>query len=241
MRQTALRLGSSGPFVRDLQLALNNRLNPSPNLKITGIYDTASGRAVRAFQIANWLEPDGCAGPCTLDVLYSLEKTGPILHSVSHVAQTPVTPAWAAAFAMLTHRSVSAILAAVPSNMVEADKSLRVKADPISQHLYRLDLGRRIGLNCHSARNWLAPDLIGLLRKGPLVIECPQMQVGRANSTGSACYLVVAGARGSHSADGSSTTLKIFDPASTDEPIRSRSYLSLLSPFNRMPFAIFTN
>ena len=240
MRQTALRPGSSGPFVREMQLALNNRLNPSPNLKISGIYDISTGRAVRAFQIANWLEADGCAGPCTLDVLYSLEKSGPILHSVSPISQTANTPAWAAALAMLTHRSVGTILAAVPLDLLNPNKTLVSDPDHIRLQRQRLDLVRCLGLNYHSPRNWYAPDLVGLLRKGPLVIEFPQPRSHSALAPAAQSFVVIAGARGSHSADGSSTTLKIFDPSTGADPIRSQSFVSLKQQFSRTPFGVIT-
>mgnify|MGYP003381856447 CR=1 FL=1 len=240
MRQTSIRPGSSGPFVREMQAALNSRLNPSPNLKITGIFDIATGRAVRAFQTANWLEIDSCAGACTLDALYNLEKSGPIQHSVIHISQSAFLPAWSAALAMLTKRTTGTILAAVPPALLNPDKTLASDPDPMVLRRQRSDLGRFIGLNHHSARNWLAPDLITLLRHGPLAIECPRSWIAREFARTPQLFLVIAGARGSHSRDGSSTTLQIFNPVFGAEPIRSQSFLSLTRQFNQMPFAIFT-
>ena len=69
MRNVIVRSGSSGQSVRELQIALNNRLNPSPNLIINGLFTPQTERAVLAFQRSNWLEMDGIAGPCTLDAL----------------------------------------------------------------------------------------------------------------------------------------------------------------------------
>ena len=240
MRQTSIRLGSSGPFVREMQAALNRRLNPSPNLKISGIFDQATAQAVRAFQTANWLETDSCAGPCTLDALYNLEKSGPILHSIVPCSQSAFIPAWAAAFAMLTQRATAAILAAVPSTLLNPDKSLASDPDLIGLQRQRKDLGRVIGLHYHIARNWFAPDLIALLRQRPLAIECPQSPISREFAKTPQYFLVIAGARGTHSCDGSSTTLKIFNPEFGAEPVRSRSFQSLIRQFNRMPFGIFT-
>ena len=77
MRNVVLRPGSSGPFVRDLQLALNNRLNPSPNLIVNGLVTSQTQTALRSFQRANWLEEDGIAGPCTLDAIYDTEAMRP--------------------------------------------------------------------------------------------------------------------------------------------------------------------
>ena len=83
-------------------MALNSRLNPSPNLIINGLFTPQTERAVLAFQRSNWLEMDGIAGPCTLDALYGTESAPMILHNVLYLSQPTPTTCWAAATAMLT-------------------------------------------------------------------------------------------------------------------------------------------
>lgn len=237
MRQTALRPGSSGPFVREMQMALNSRLNPSPNLMVTGVFDLSTGRAVRAFQGANWLEIDGCAGPCTLDVLYSLEKSGPFLHPVAPVGRAANAPAWAAALAMLRGVAASAILSATPTALLTATGDLASDTDPTHQNHLRHELATALGLRYQPPRNWTAPTLVAQLRAGPLAIEIPQLPFHFGLGAAAVEFLVLAGARGSHGRDGSSTTLRIIEPSGNQ---RSQTYASLLHHMKDLPFGLFS-
>ena len=109
MKSMTLLPGSFGPFVRDMQVALNNRLNPSPNLMVSGIFDTATGRAVRLLQTAKWLEVDGVAGQGTLDALFDTETSRPILHDVRFLTQPTEITCWATSTAMLKGCTIAAI------------------------------------------------------------------------------------------------------------------------------------
>lgn len=229
MRQMALRAGSSGSFVRDLQMALNSRLNPSPNLMISGVYDAATGRAVRAFQTAKWLEVDGIAGPATLDALYETEQFAPILHNVAYISQPTPTTCWAAATAMVKHTTVGMIRMATPTAMLAANGSLLNE----SEAGQRLDIHQRFarlhGLRYFAPQSWSVAGLLALIRQGPLMLEL--LWNSRSFNAGNGSpghYVVVIGARGSHAPDGSSTTLRIYNPDPTAIAMESLSYRNLL-------------
>lgn len=236
MRQTAMRPGSSGPFVREMQMALNSRLNPSPNLMVSGVFDLPTGRAVRAFQAANWLEVDGCAGPCTLDVLYSLEKSGPFLHPITPVNRSANIPAWAAALAMLRGVAAGAILAATPTALLTATGELAMDTDPTHHNHLRHELGMALGLRYQPPRSWTAPALVAQLRSGPLAIEIPQTPFHFGHGVAAVDFLLIAGARGSHGRDGSSTTLRVIDPSGGQ---RSQTYAALMHQMKDQAFGFF--
>jgi hypothetical protein len=65
-----LRRGSRGPAVRELQQRLNAR---GARLDPNGVFGPGTETAVRAFQRANGLQPDGIAGPLTWGRLRSAE------------------------------------------------------------------------------------------------------------------------------------------------------------------------
>lgn len=238
MRNVVLRSGSSGQFVRDLQMALNNRLNPSPNLIINGVFTPQTERAVLSFQRSNWLEMDGIAGPCTLDALYGTETSPIILHNVPYLNQPTPTTCWAAATAMLTRMSIQAIRMTTPQRLLTADGSLINE----SERGQRLDVHQTFAqlhrLRYQPPQSWPVSTLIGLLRNGPVMLELLHNPASFQRGAGSSGhYVVIVGARGSHTADGSSTTLRIYDPDDSDgEGIYSVVYASML---RRVPLATF--
>jgi len=242
MRQPILRPGSSGPFVRDLQLALNTRLNPSPHLTVNGMFDAPTARAVRAFQSANWLEEDGIAGPGTLDAIYETEQHAPILHNVRHLVQPTATTCWAAATAMIKGSTVQVVRMSTPAAMLAADGGLRNEAERGA----RLDIHRAYarlhGLTYHAPQSWSVSGLIGLLGRGPLMMEMLSDPRGYRRGRGSdGHYYVIVGARGSHGADGRSTTLRIYDPAPPNQgAIFSWGYATLLREIPLGTYGIMT-
>jgi len=62
-----LKRGSRGPFVQELQE--NLRLLGHPSLKVDGVYGEGTEAAVQAFQKKAGLNPDGWAGPRTLEAV----------------------------------------------------------------------------------------------------------------------------------------------------------------------------
>ncbi len=230
MQSRILRPGNSGPFVRDLQLALNSRLNPSPNLMINGIYDQPTVRAVRAFQLAKWLEVDGIAGPCTLDAVYETEQSRPILHNVQFLTQPTETTCWAAATAMVLGAAISAIRMRTPASLLAGDGGLLNESEAGASLNVHQTFARIHGLRYHAPQSWRVDGLIQLLSSGPLMMELlwnpRSFRQGRGSS---GHYYVIVGARGSHGPDGQSTTLRIYNPYPVGQGvILSKSYASLL-------------
>lgn len=242
MRQAILRPGSSGPFVRDLQLALNSRLNPSPRLMVNGMYDAPTGRAVRAFQIANWLEEDGIAGLCTLDAVYETEQHAPILHNVRMLAQPTATTCWAAATAMIKGATVQVIRMGTPANLLSTDGALLNESERGARLTLHRDYARIHGLTYHPPQSWSVSGLIAMLGRGPLMVEMLHDPRAYRRGRGSGGhYYVIVGARGSHGPDGRSTTLRIYDPSPANRgDIFSWSYSTLLRQMPLGTYGIMT-
>ena len=243
MRNVVLRPGSSGPFVRDLQLALNNRLNPSPNLIVNGLFTPQTQVALRSFQRANWLEEDGIAGPCTLDAIYDTEATRPILHNVAFVAQPTPDAGWAAAFAMLKGVGLGAIQFAIPKALLDPAGGLIAQNErnaPVDGHLA---LARALGLKYFPQQPWPVATLIGFLRRGPVVMILKSRKPGAARGKiGISRYIVIVGTRGSHASDGNSTTLRVYDPAldRSGSGIFSATYACMLREQSLQSYGMLT-
>jgi len=62
---TTIKLNARGPEVQKLQLLLNTRVNPPPNLRVDGHFGQRTHLAVVAFQRAKGLVADGVVGPKT--------------------------------------------------------------------------------------------------------------------------------------------------------------------------------
>lgn len=65
----SLHLGSAGEDVKRLQGILNQKLSPSPNISVDGLFGPATAAAVVVFQKANGLFPDSVVGPKTRKAL----------------------------------------------------------------------------------------------------------------------------------------------------------------------------
>lgn len=242
MRNVVLRSGSSGPFVRDLQMALNSRLNPSPNLIVNGLYTPQTERAVRAFQRSNWLEIDGIAGPCTLDVLNNTEQSAPILHNVPYINQPTTTSCWATAAAMLKHTTVTQVQRLTPQSLLATDGSLLNESERGQRLEVHNSFARLHQLRYFAPQSWPVSGLVSFLRKGPFMMEFlhnPNSYRRGAGSPGH--YVVIVGTRGSHQADGSSTTLRVYDPdLQHSEGIYSVVYAGMLRRVPLGTYGIFT-
>ena len=64
-----LRMGMSGPNVRDLQEMLNLQVADRPLLSVDGIFGPKTKASVVKFQAANRLVADGIVGPLTSKAL----------------------------------------------------------------------------------------------------------------------------------------------------------------------------
>ena len=88
-----LSFGSQGPAVRDLQTRLNTWIALPPRaglrpLVVDGTFGPATGAAVRAFQRAVGLAPDGVVGPQTWARLDALPAGPPVSSPVPHPSHT---------------------------------------------------------------------------------------------------------------------------------------------------------
>lgn len=79
-----LKLRDRGEFVRQLQILLNARLVPSPDLRIDGDFGPGTEAAVRQFQTSKGLAPDGIVGQKTWSQLGSRPPT-PVVSPVGSV------------------------------------------------------------------------------------------------------------------------------------------------------------
>lgn len=205
----ALQQGMSGPAVRDLQIALNARLNPSPNLRVTGLFDGATVQALRMFQQANWLETDAVAGAATLDALHGREERAPARHNLPYIPQPNAHLGWAAATAMLRRSSVMAVRQMTPSRFLNPQGDL-ISEGPARAELHRAFASQH-GLRYRQPKGWPVSALVSLMAAGPVMVEFlrpPSSQRGGVTSQ----FLVLVGLRGANRPDGSSTTLRVHDP-----------------------------
>ncbi len=242
MKSMTLLPGSSGPFVRDMQVALNNRLNPSPNLMVSGIFDTATGRAVRLLQTAKWLEVDGVAGQCTLDALFDTETNRPILHDVRFLTQPTEITCWATSTAMLKGCTIAAIQMRTPAEMLNAEGALIHSGANGAMHSVPRAFARVHGLQYHPPQRWQVGPLIKLLQKGPVMMELQWNPQSHRPGRG-ACnhYCLIIGARGSHGASGQTTTLRICNPFPPGQGnVLSKSYDRLLREIPQSSFGLMT-
>lgn len=243
MRNVVLRPGSSGPFVRDLQLALNNRLNPSPNLIVNGLVTSQTQTALRSFQRANWLEEDGIAGPCTLDAIYDTEAMRPIQHNVQYLAQPTPETGWAAAIAMLKGIGIGAIQFATPKALLDPAGGLLAQKERSAVIDGHNDVARALGVKYFPQQPWPIATLITRLQRGPvvMVLKSPNRGAGRSKISNSS-YIVIVGTRGSHAPDGNSTTLRVYDPAPerSGGGIYSATYTTLLQDRSLTAYGLMT-
>jgi uncharacterized protein (TIGR02594 family) len=80
MAGTTLKTGSTGPDVTRLQRLLNERLSPSPSLKVSGTFEEETLKAVKRFQSEGRLGVDGIVGSRTWEALEAGSAAGPGAH-----------------------------------------------------------------------------------------------------------------------------------------------------------------
>lgn len=79
-RDKVLEIGSRGPAVRDLQLALNGK-GAVPSLHIDGVYGIATKNAVVAYQQLEGLDPTGIADTTTTAAISSKASAAAVIRS----------------------------------------------------------------------------------------------------------------------------------------------------------------
>jgi lysozyme family protein len=83
---TILRLNDRNGDVRKLQLLLNSRVSPSPNLRVDGHFGPRTAQAVTDFQASKGLVADGIVGPKTLLALGLKQVLAPTAPVISPLA-----------------------------------------------------------------------------------------------------------------------------------------------------------
>lgn len=101
MSDPVLKLGSSGPAVEELQELLNAKLEPSPNLKVNGLFQMSTKKAVKDFQHEKYLVGDGVVGRCTWMALRGQETFESYDRPPVRLGQADPFTCWKAATSML--------------------------------------------------------------------------------------------------------------------------------------------
>jgi uncharacterized protein (TIGR02594 family) len=84
----SLKLNDRGPEVRKIQLLLNSKLTPRPNLRVDGHFGPRTRQAVIAFQKAKKLTADGQVGPKTRAALGLKAAAVPVVQVVPAAVTT---------------------------------------------------------------------------------------------------------------------------------------------------------
>ena len=209
----ALRNGSRGPLVTDLQRALNLKVRPNPNLATDGVFGAATERAVKLFQADNWLVIDGYAGVCTLNALHSKEAYAPVLHRIAFIPQPTNTTCWAASTAMMTNSTVAAVKAKTPQDMWSDQAGLFNSSATDDAMTSGNRYARIHGLRCNPPMSWSLGKLKGALQRGPLMFDMLWSASDYVAGLGSSGHMIcVVGIRGDDDQSGMGTTLRLHDP-----------------------------
>jgi hypothetical protein len=208
-----LRVGSLGFDVALLQLQLNLKALPSPNLAVDGSFGSLTHAAVVAFQRRAGLTPDGVVGPLTHGALAQGLSLTAVNHGVHHIAQPTPTTCWAAATAMVTHSSVASVQAKTPAQMIAADGGLLNSSESDQAVVTGARYGAIHGLRCNAPMSWSVGGLVNLLRQGPLMLDMLWNTSNYARGNGSPGHMVVVSAVVSdNNPQGDRTHLLVLDP-----------------------------
>jgi hypothetical protein len=80
-----LELGAKGDAVRRLQILLNDKLRPGPQLRVDGHFGAKTETAVMKFQELRKLEADGVVGPQTWAALGQRETQATVPHVIDAI------------------------------------------------------------------------------------------------------------------------------------------------------------
>ncbi len=230
-----LRIGSRGQSVSDLQQVLNQKMVPSPNLKVDGIFGPNTRHSVLAFQRKEWLVEDGEAGPCTLGALKGTDKYK-ILHQVTLIPQRDPSACWLAATSMLLRQSIPR--SSVPSELLASDGGL-LNDSELNKPVHTRAYARKFGLRMHYPQSWTTMGLANLIRQGPAATHILWNVSGYISGAGSSGHFaVIAGIRGDGTAIG--TTLRIYDPWPPNQgKIASFGYQKLMTGTPALTYQLF--
>jgi hypothetical protein len=208
------RKGSRGPYVTEIQNALNANLSPSAGLVPDGIFGSLTDAAVRKFQQQEGLVVDGIVGTNTIAALMvSREAYPPILHRVNFIPQPTAVTCWAAATAMMKNSTVNAIRARTPADMIGSSGGLKNysgKADHISGSERYASIH---GLRYHPPQSHPASAFRNIVQFSPVMLNMLWNSSTYAAGSGSPGHMVVVvGVRGDNDPSGRGTILTIYDP-----------------------------
>jgi Putative peptidoglycan binding domain/Papain-like cysteine protease AvrRpt2 len=208
-----LRTGSTGFDVALLQLQLNVKGLPSPNLVVDGSFGPRTHAAVIAFQRRAGLSPDGVVGNLTNGALVRDSMLTAVHHRVDHIAQPTPTTCWAAATAMVSRSSVPAVRARTPANMIASDGGLLNSSESDQAVVTGSRYGALHGLRCHAPMSWSVVGLLSTLRRSPLMLDMLWSASDYTRGNGSPGHMVVvSGAVSDNDPMGKRTHLLVLDP-----------------------------
>lgn len=230
-----LNVTSQSESTMELQRLLNLRLNPSPNLKVDGIFGQNTRRAVLQFQNAQWLVEDGLVGPCTWAALRQTEKYT-ILHPVMLIPQQDRSACWLASTSMLLRQCIPR--SSVPPSLLAADGGL-LNDSEINEPVHTQAYARHFSLKMYYPQSWTALALANILLAGPVATHILWNVTNYLRGAGSSGHFaVIAGIRGDGTAKG--TTLRIYDPLPVLRGrIRSFNYHKLMNDTPALTYQLF--
>ena len=208
-----LRNGSVGFDVALLQLQLNLRSSPGPDLEVDGSFGPRTGAAVAAYQRRAGLVVDGIAGPKTMQSLARGAAVTAVNHKVEHIAQPTRTTCWAAATAMITGSNVPSVRARTPATMLASDGGLANSSESDQAVVTGSRYGNLHGLRCHAPMSWSVKGLLDALQRSPLMLDMLWNTSDYTQGKGSPGHMVIVSAVVSgDSAMGNRTHLLVLDP-----------------------------
>jgi hypothetical protein len=210
---STLRIGSRGFEVAVVQVQLNRKGTPSPNLKVDAHFGPLTKAAVVAFQRRSGLSDDGIVGPLTHAALAQGLTLSTVNHSVTHIPQPTTTTCWAASTAMMTRSTVPAVRAKTPPDMIASDGGLLNSSGSDQAVVTGARYGNIHGLRCYAPMSWSVAALIGALRRSPLMFDMLWNSSEYAQGSGSPGHMVVVSALVSdNNPVGNGTHLLVLDP-----------------------------
>lgn len=241
---TLFRRGSRGPYVKDIQLALNEKVKPSPGLVPDGIFGGLTDAAVRAFQRMEKLGIDGIVGPITIGVLMMTKQTYiPIFHNLPFIPQPNKVTCWAAATAMMKRSTVQAVIAKTPADMIGSSGGLKSHSKGQDHVTGNRAYARVHGFRYHAPQSHSVAGFRNILRTSPIMLMMLWRPGTFAQGLGSPGHMVVVvGMSGDDDPTGKGTILTIYDPWKPNVGNRERvTYFKKANDTPLFTYGMFTN
>ncbi|MGI3170248.1 peptidoglycan-binding protein [Pseudooceanicola sp. C21-150M6] len=212
MAQT-VRMGARGGDVSLVQIKVNIRQKPTPRLSVDGIFGPKTDAGVKAFQRARGLVADGIVGPKTHAALDASPALTQVEHRITHIPQPTRTTCWAASTAMMTRSNVPAVIAKTPSDMIAWDGGLLNSSESHQAIVTGTRYGNIHGLRCYAPMSWATGAFVGLIQRGPIMLDMLWRAADYTAGNGSPGHMVVIGGVISDGGpSGATTWVKLLDP-----------------------------